>query len=53
MNFHINKYNQNMQIKLQKLKSTNPKDYWKIMNNVNRNKDNEIINIKTLSQSAS
>ena len=48
MNFHINKYNQNMQNKLRKLKSTNPKDYWKIMNSINKNKDNDSIDIETL-----
>ena len=37
-----------MQDKLRKLKSTNPKDYWKIINSLNKNKDNDIIDIETL-----
>ena len=48
MNFYINKHNQNMQDKLRKLKSTNPKDYWKIINSLNKNKDNDKIDIETL-----
>ena len=48
MNFHINKYNQNMQDKLRKLKSTNPKEYWKIINSVNKNKDSDKMDVGTL-----
>ena len=48
MNFHINKYNQNMQDKLRKLKSTNPKEYWKIINSVNKNKDSDKMGVGTL-----
>ena len=39
MNFYINKFNQSMQDKLRNLKSTKPKDYWKIINSLNKNKD--------------
>ena len=48
MNFYINKFNQSMQDKLRNLKSTKPKDYWKIINSLNKNKDNDKIDIETL-----
>ena len=48
MNFYINKFNQSMQDKLRNLKSTKPKDYWKNLNSLNKNKDNDKIDIETL-----
>ena len=37
-----------MQDKLRNLKSTNPKNYWKIINSLNKKKDNDKIDIETL-----
>ena len=47
-NFYINKHNKSTQDKLRHLKSKNPKDFWKIMNSLDKAKDNESINIETL-----
>ena len=44
----MNKHNQNTQDKLRNLKSTNSKDYWKIINSLNKSKDNDKIDIETL-----
>ena len=48
MNFYINKHNKSTQDKLRNLKSKNPKDFWKIMNSLDKAKGNERINIETL-----
>ena len=48
MNFYINKFNHNIQDKLRNLKSTNPKDYWKIINSLSKKKDNDKIDIEIL-----
>ena len=48
MNFYINKHNKNTQDKLRNLKCKNPRDFWKIMNSLNKTNDNENIDIKTL-----
>ena len=48
MNFHINQYNKNMQEKLRNLKSKNPKDFWKIINSLEKSKDNPNIDLDTL-----
>ena len=42
---YINKHNKSTQDKLRNLKSKNPKDFWKIMNSLDKAKDNESINI--------
>ena len=44
MDFYINKCNQNIENKLRKFKSTNSKDYWKIIDSVIKNKDKETLN---------
>ena len=48
MNFHINKFNRNIQEKLRKLKSKNPKEYWNIINSLDRNNENSSIDLDTL-----
>ena len=48
MNFHINKHNKSTQEKLRNLKSKNPRDFWRIMNSLDKSKDNENIDIETL-----
>ena len=46
MNFYINKHNINTQDKLRVLKSKNPKDFWKIINSIEKSKDNQNIDIE-------
>ena len=48
MNFHLNKFNRETQEKLRRLKSTSPKEFWKIINNLEKNGDDQNINIETL-----
>ena len=48
MNFHINKFNRNIQEKLRKLKSKNPKEYLNIINSLDRNNENSSIDLDTL-----
>ncbi|MEW8546068.1 MAG: reverse transcriptase family protein [Candidatus Thiodiazotropha sp.] len=48
MNIYINKFDRETQDKLRNLKSKSPKDFWKIINSVDRNNDNPDINIETL-----
>ena len=49
MNFHIKKFNRNIQEKLRKLKIKNPKEYWNIINSLDRNNENSSIDLDTLS----
>ena len=46
MNFHINK--RNIQEKWRKLNSKNPKEYWNIINSLDRNNENSSIDLDTL-----
>lgn len=48
LNFHINKYNRSRQEKLRNLKSNSPKEFWKILNNVEKSKNEANINLETL-----
>ena len=48
MNFHMNKFNRNIPEKLRKLKSKNPKEYWNIINSLDRNNENSSIDLDTL-----
>ena len=48
MNFYINKFNRNIQEKLRKLKSKNPKAYWNLINSLDRNNENSSIDLDTL-----
>ena len=48
MNLHINKFNSNIQKKLRTLKGKNPKEYWKVINSLDRNSDESSINLETL-----
>ena len=48
MNFYINKHNKITQDKLRVLKSKNPKDFWKIINSIQKSKDNQNIDIEIL-----
>ena len=48
MNFYINKHNKITQDKLRVLKSKNPKDFWKIINSIEKSKDNQNIDIEIL-----
>ena len=48
MNLHINKFNSNIQKKLRTLKGENPKEYWKVINSLDRNSDESNINLETL-----
>ena len=43
LNYFINKHNKSMQHKLGKMKNKNPKEYWKIINNIDsKNTDSSI-----------
>ena len=48
MNFHINKFNRNIQEKLRKFKSKTPKEYWNIINSLDRNNENSSTDLDTL-----
>ena len=48
MNFYINRHNKNTQDKLRNMKSKNPRGFWKIINSLEKSKDNEKIDIETL-----
>ena len=48
MNLHINKYNKSTEEKLRQLKSKNPKDFWNIINSLEKSWDNNSIDIETL-----
>lgn len=48
MNTHINKFNRETQENLRKLKSKNPKHFWKLINSLERNDDDSDINVETL-----
>ena len=48
MNFHINKYNKTQQSKLRDLHDKNPRQYWKILNDIENKKDSEAIDLNTL-----
>ena len=48
MNKYINKHNKQMQQKLRNLKHKNPKEFWKILNNIERKEDDPDISIDTL-----
>ena len=48
MNLQINKFNRNIQEKLKNLKSKNPKEYWNIINSLDRNNKNSSIDLDTL-----
>ena len=47
MNLHINKINSKIQKTLRTLKGKNPKEYWKVMNSLDRNSDESCINLET------
>ena len=48
MNFHINKFNRDTQEKLRKLKTDSPKDFWKLINNLERDKGDQNISLESL-----
>ena len=48
MNFHINEFNRDTQEKLRKLKTDSPKDFWKLINNLERNKGDQNISLESL-----
>ena len=48
MNFHINKFNCDTQEKLRKLKTDSPKDFWKLINNLDRDKGDQNISLQSL-----
>ena len=48
MNFHLNKFNRETQEKLRRLKSTSPKEFWKIINNLEKRGDDQNIDIESL-----
>ena len=48
MNLHINKFNQNTQEKLRNLKTSSPKDFWKLINNLECHKNDQNINLESL-----
>ena len=48
MNFHLNKFNPETQEKLRRQKSMSPNEFWKIINNLEKNGDDQNINIETL-----
>ena len=48
MNKYINKHKKQMQQKLRNLKHKNPKEFWKILNNIERKEDDPDISIDTL-----
>ena len=48
MNFQLNKHTKNMQNKLWKLKSKNPKEFWKIINSLENKHEEQNISIETL-----
>ena len=48
MNFHIKQFNRKIQEKLRSLKSNNPKDYWRVINGLNRDKEDTNITLETL-----
>ena len=48
MNFHINKFNKKVQIKIRKLYNKNPKEYWKILNNFDKKKEQTDIKLDAL-----
>ena len=48
MNFHLNKHVRNTQNKLRKLKSSNPKEFWKIINSLENKQEEQNINLETL-----
>ena len=48
MNFHINKFNRDTQEKFRKLKTDSPKDFWKLINNLERDKGDQNISLESL-----
>ena len=50
MNFHINQVNSKMESKLRNLKSKNPKEFWKIIKNIDRSKTEQKINLEPVYQ---
>ena len=48
MNFHLNKHARNTQNKLRKLKSNNPKEFWKIINSLENKQEEQHITLETL-----
>ena len=48
MNKYINKHKKQMQQKLRNLKHKNPKEFWEILNNIERKEDEPDISIDTL-----
>lgn len=39
MNKYINQYNRKQQVKLRKMERSSPKEYWKLINNFNKAKE--------------
>ena len=48
MNTHINQFKKKMQTKLRNLKVENPKEFWKIINSIDQDNDEQNINLDTL-----
>ena len=48
MNLHSNKFNRDTQEKLRKLKTDSPKDFWKLINNLERDKGDQNISLESL-----
>ena len=48
LNFDINKFNRDSEEKLRNLKNNSPKDFWKLINNLERDKCNQNINLESL-----
>lgn len=48
MNYHLNKFNNSIQEKLRKLKSNSPKEYWKVINSLERKNEDDKISIDIL-----
>ena len=46
--FHLNKFNQSMQNKLRNLKMKTPKEFWKIINSIERNIDEQNMTLESL-----
>lgn len=48
INFHLNKFNQSMQNKLRNMKRKTPKEFWKIINSIERKNDEQNITLESL-----
>lgn len=48
MTYHITQFNRKMHIKLRNLKTKNSEEFWKIINSIERNNEEQTIDLKFL-----